>query len=429
MIQPLTVIGELQFIADAISDPENENVKAWCIVDLPSQAVASYALPARGKDDCSQVKTHLQDGRLVAYITNPYAWSRFGFDNKDTTGPLYRLLHRLPDGSRLCYLTGIADMPESQHRYEGIIQGKKWSIQACHPAVTTDTLRDVIELLRKRQEGVIHCHNELEAEAVMQAVQKDDYLHNMGVQRNGLDICLELDYGALTKLLLRERYKHAWDYTQTLKRLEIEYRTRLQEERKARKQMVQLAKQMAAPHEPQPLLKGCTTYWASDWDHFDSINNEVRTRVEAGMNVLQFRHLGDIVLKLMRNDIRRCWISPEGFAYASSSASRFGIYLLDFYTVFEDGSSLTTTTHVVDSRPEVGVYYKSIDWGEIPDMYAKHQWGIQRFLQHKQTKPLRHADSLMGLVIAYDAFLKRYGPVPKTEIVVEQIELDEPDDE
>jgi len=85
--------------------------------------------------------------------------------------------------------------------------------RSCFSGRDSTTLTDAIELARSQEQHEYTLRSPVEADAVMQAVRKDSYLHLMGVSRDGLTVrCQHDGMGFLARLILRERFLHAWDF-------------------------------------------------------------------------------------------------------------------------------------------------------------------------------------------------------------------------
>ena len=87
----------------------------------------------------------------------------------------------------------------------------------------------------------------------------------------------------------------------------------------------------------------------------------------------------------------------------------------EFWTRFESGDILTTNTSdffgMVESHPDTGLYYRTYYERPLSKLLKKHRAGIQRFDEHKDTRPVTHepdlsafADNLVHFVARHPMF-------------------------
>lgn len=172
------------------------------------------------------------------------------------------------------------------------------------------------------------------------------------------------------------------------------------------------ARKRAAPHEEAVLLDGAHgRYWRSDFKQLTDLEQETREKIDAAMAGLGFRHVGDLVAKKQRDIVLRTYAAEDRLAYGVLMGKRTMYLGYEFFTRFADGTTLTTTTNGAGpSHPEAGIYYKVCPGLEVADLYAKHQWGIERFRTHKGTEPVTLDGTLMGVARELDAaFARRAG--------------------
>lgn len=416
---PFEVLGELQCCAETAAIEETP--MAWLLADLPLTSTQPAELPVSSP----ALRIERDGGHITARVIDPWTLARWGAEEAEEKS-LFAFLRGLPPGTRLEYLTGSPDSQGCQQRFIGTLSDGGWALEASHPPLSTKDLSEVRELLRGRGQQRVECRDDAEADAFQEAVRRDGYLHNMDVRREGRSFTCQYDNGELARLLLRQRFGHIWDYAEVLAHVEQEYQERLKMEKQMRRAGAQAARNMAAPHDTEVLFQGGSIYWASDWSRLDQLNKDQKKAIEEGLAGLGYRHLGDFVCKRLRNDLRRCWLSPDGLAYAVAVATRFGLYTFEFFSQFADGSSLTTTTMGSDSNPDQGVFYKVVEWMQPAEMEAKHRWGLERFRQHRRTEPVPLPATLRGLVECFDVFLQR-NPPQQIGIDVETVSLQEPE--
>jgi hypothetical protein len=344
---------------------------------------------------------------------------------KDQLGkPLAKLLRHPPEGSTLECAFGRAEEPASCQRYCGTIHADTWRITATHPPLTPAVLREALQLAAHAEHTQHKALHEAEAAAVMQAVERDDYLYNMGVTQKGLTISCAYDAGHLAKLFFRQRFRDSWDVAAVEAHVEKAYQERIHRAKEMRRAMVEAAKRRAAPHEETVCYEGKKTrFWRADFAQLTELDQTQREQFDKAMREKAYRHLGDMVAKKFRDIVIRCYGSADGLVYALLMGKRAFYMGHECISLFADGSRLTTTTNAtVDSHPEIKVYYKLCPGMEPGPLEEKHRWGINRFRTHRHTEPVPLEMSLLGVAKAMDEAIAREEQRQEQEKQRQQVE-------
>jgi hypothetical protein len=320
------------------------------------------------------------------------------------------LLLHLPHGTILEAAFAAEGQRATYQRYRGRVEAETWRIDATQPPLSHEVLGRALELAAAETCTTHRARDAAEAEAVMLAVRKDGYLHNMGVVREGLTIGCEYDHGQLATLFFRHRFREHWDFGPAEQEAEKEYRDRLELQKRLRKAAVAAARQREAPHEQAVLLEGeHSRYWRSDFTQLTELEQETRERFDAELAALGFEHVGDLVAKKQRDVVLRVFASADRRSYGILMGKRTMYLGYEFFSRFADDSTLTTTTNpAVESHPEAGIYYKAVPGLEAAALHAKHLWGIDRFRERRATEPQRLEPTLVGVAREIDhAFARR----------------------
>jgi hypothetical protein len=211
-------------------------------------------------------------------------------------------------------------------------------------------------------------------------------------------------------LLLRLRHHDAWDFRPIETHKAQQYQELVDRGKQMRRATVEAARKRAAPHDDEPLLRGQQSiYWRSDFSQLTQLKQETRKRIDQAMSDLGLRHCGDLVAKKQRDIVLRAYVSTDRLSYGILMGKRTMYLGYEFFSRFADGSTLTTTTNgAVDSHPQLGIFFKICPGLEVPALFEKHRWGIDRFRTHKGTEPLSLEDTLLGVARELEvAFARR----------------------
>ena len=126
--------------------------------------------------------------------------------------------------------------------------------------------------------------------------------------------------------------------------------------------------------------------------------------LDSRMLELGFQHLGDItaVVLSMRayGGDERMW----GIAYSADAGLTY-----EFFTRFEDGSSITTTTSAADqAHPELGIHINVHEDLSVAELQAEHSRYLESHAEASGGAILVHAADLTSFAIAIDEFMDRH---------------------
>jgi hypothetical protein len=405
---PLKQLDRLAFLSEACSTRAEPTVALR--VDLPP-GTSPPPVAARGELDAQGQVAQTPSGFQVGLLNN--MWLSKRDLNRILGKPLADLLFHLPEGTVLEAAFAAEDQPATWQRYRGSVRHGTWEIDRSAPPLPAAVLLGALELAARRGRVAHRARDAAEAEAIMAAVRKDSYLHNMGVERRGATVRCQYDLGQLSILFFRHRYRDYWDFGLVEQEVEKEYQERREREREWRKAGAEAARRRAAPHAADVLLEGeHGRYWASDFTWLDQLEQETRERFDAAVAALGFQHAGDLVAKKQRDIVLRVWASPDRLAYGILMAKRTMYLGCEFFSRFADGSTLTTTTNAaVDSHPAVGIYYKVCPGLDVPALWEKHCWGVGRFQSRRHTGPAPLDPTLPGVARELDAAFARRAQV------------------
>ena len=321
--------------------------------------------------------------------------------------PLYHLLDCLPDGSALDLAFALEDKPALTQRYRGPVAGGEWQVAETYPPLTRDALAGGMELARYAA-GDPETHelrDEAEARALVELARRDPNLWDAKVQRDGRTVWCKSDVvGHLPKALFRLRYAGSWDVAAHDREAAGRLSHLLEQQQRIRRAGAVAARRRADPHDAEVVFRGrFGPYWRSDFALLTDLEQDTRAAFDAALAALGYRHLGDLVSKRQRDIVVRAFVSGDGACYGCLMAKRTMYLATEFFSRFEDGTSLTTSTSGQnDSVPGAGVYTKVAADPAPAAVHARHAWGVGCFRSRRGTEPVPLAASLAGVAQEYD---------------------------
>ncbi len=312
---------------------------------------------------------------------------------------LTQLLVHPPDGTVMEVNFAVENEVPTYQRFRGTVRGEMLWVEQSYPALTHNALAGAIEIAGYERKTKIKTRDEAEAQALEQAARRDNHLHDMQVKRKGLVVAVDFDSGNLAKLLLRLRYRDIWDFGPLEAHEAKQYEERIAMQKKLRRAGAEAARQRAAPHDADVLLKGRHSwYWRSDFQRFDKLDQEQRQTFDGTMTALGFTPVGDLVVKKVRDIMLHVFISNDRTIYGILMGKRAMYMGHEFVSRLSDGSGLTTTTNaMVESKPEQGIYYRSFPGLDPESLYKKHLQGLDRFRTRKAVSPVLLEPTLIGV--------------------------------
>jgi hypothetical protein len=406
---PLKQFGLLQFLVDAL------------VVDIRAGAVLTVVLPAEFDRGGLTQPTERGTGR-VDFTPDGF---RFGLPNhcwldrqelrRRLGKELARVLFHLPDGSALDVAFAEEGHPALTQRYRGPVREEQWNIVETYPALPCQVLTEALELAAMGEQPKYKARDPAEAEAIVALARRDLDLWDMKVERKGRMVRCEDDIiGHLPKVFFRHRYAGYWDVASYDREAIQQYKEFVAQQAAMRRASVEAARKRAAPHDEAILLHGQQSiYWRSDFTQLTQLEQETRAKIDQAMSDLGFRHSGDLVAKKQRDIVLRVYASADRLSYGILMGKRTMYLGYEFFSRFANGSTLTTTTNgAVDSHPQAGIYFKTCPGLEVPALFEKHRWGIDRFRTHQGTEPEPLDGTLLGVARELDAAFARRATVP-----------------
>ena len=347
-----------------------------------------------------------------------------------------RLIRRPIDGTHVEILLAEQQQPSTVLRFAGTVVAGEWQITHAFPPISASTLETALALARNQGAEEFLLESSAEAEAVMQSASRDSNLHDMDVTLDGLMIRCANDSRdiiprhILARHILSKRLQNVWNFRPAQVQRETDYvelRLASMERRRAAVRMRQMRR--APISRDNVVFRGeNSVYWQSDMSSWDKLEQVPREDFDHAMADLNFTLLGDFVCRRMRDDILRCYGSPDGLSYALIVGNCFRYSGYEFVSHFQNDAHLTTTTSwTANSRPEILVYVQHLPNATPAQLYQRHRWGISRFESQQQTLPVTLDQTLQGLVRLFDIMLGKHATVQRELQTVESVSLDDED--
>jgi len=319
---------------------------------------------------------------------------------------LVALLERLPADSVVeVVMASEGELTSGNHRYRGPIEAGRWRITEAYPQVDRERLAAALALTAEvRGEAPIVAQDEDELAAVLARASRHTMFDDDVLKHDGLTFVHEdwqREYAV--EMLFRRRFRDEWD-VESAERREQEFRDEFQE------MMEEMEESMKAPRTEEVVFEGSASRYLRG--NVAALPEWVQTQAaDSGkaMAALGMASLGDLVCEKMDNVVVRGYGAEDSVMYGAAYLSAQGVMQEEFYTAFDDGTSLTTSAVTFEeSDPGQGVYFQAPEEGDLPAALALHEKGIAE-RREKGVAPLPATARLEAMAQAIDAFLVRRG--------------------
>jgi hypothetical protein len=289
---------------------------------------------------------------------------------------------------------------QEPHLFAGTLRGGVWEISRAWPPADAEAIRGALELcVEMDAEAGFEARDVAEAEAIIAAAGQLPLFGARPPQRDGLRVFgPDYDTTSLASLFFRHRWGDVWDCSAVMAR-----------EQQMRGKVETLFEAQAAPHSDEIVLDGATgALYAADMKTFEELDDGALAAADAGMLALGYQPLGDVVAAVVSAGVLRGYGKADGNAWGAHMQTGEGVAYNEFYTRFEDGTSLTTTSNsYARSIPSDGIYMRNYEGLGVEGLHEKHLDGIRRFNEHKNTVPEAAEPTLRAFAAAVDEFLAR----------------------
>jgi hypothetical protein len=311
-------------------------------------------------------------------------------------------------------LATIGDMTFSKQRYCGVAGQGRVQIKATHPPMSRATLLAALDLSRAVDEDdALKARDTSQAAAVVEAAQRESVGdQDVKIDRQGNTIRVlyrgkpnRSHLCMLASYLFRHRFDAGpWDFRE----VDREQETYVA----AITQMNDVIETLFVPPKP-PTTTGQPLYNGQRSRFFPGLliallDTDAVAALDEEMAALGFAALGDLVCDLFPGTAMRGYASLQLDTYGVAMATREGRFGRDFYTVFDDGSSVTTSTIPNQTDlPHQKIFRSSHNVRDFRELYRQHTKAVETRCSQSLAAPRPVDNSLVGLAAAIDEFLAR----------------------
>jgi hypothetical protein len=331
----------------------------------------------------------------------------FSFDSPGLLARTPRLLttcaQRLPENTAFELAAWNSERTAGRQRYAGVISGDTCTVHAAHPPIARAVLEQALALgrtVRGREPMAARSQGELEAVLKAAEFQAAFYTCPPIAEETALR-CRGWQRDALALLLFRQRFRHVWN---------VEEGEGI--DRENHEEWLELSAlpngMITVPHSGAVVHEGLTgKFFETDTDAYATRIDKSCKAWDEQMRALGFEHLGDLVAAEIGHVAIRGYAAPDRTAYAALYVAENELPARDFYTVFNEGTSVTTTTlqHTL-SLPRSRILVRSSTAMTAASLFQEHHEAIERVEQHGP-EPVAIVPTLEGLAQAIDEFLVR----------------------
>ncbi len=249
------------------------------------------------------------------------------------------------------------------HLYRGKMRSGAWQVEACYPPASREDLEQACALFAFACRGEPLPVSDEEAEAVLAAVEKDIYLHEEEIEHRGGALVPDESPRFLATQVFRQRFRHVWDVEQgeaiELALYKDFYEDPLDDE----------------PPRGEVLQKGgWSTFYHSTMEGWQGLTAEDVAAMDGRMKEIGLEPLGDMVAEAAGAIVLRAYGSPGARLLATWMVGAFDTRVVDMFTTFEEGGSLTTTTNpVVFSDEPAGLFKQKLLGGTPAQLFKMHR--------------------------------------------------------
>lgn len=286
------------------------------------------------------------------------------------------------------------------HRYSGMVKDGLWHIDSAYPRIDAATLRRAFELIGQAADREPYTVGEQEAAEVLERAKKDFLLRESKITySNGILSVEDPDLHVFLGIkIFAVRFDDVWEMEDEDDEVEVWDQA-----------MNALTAAFAAPTTGEVVLEGQSgTFKVGDLGSF-KIAATLIPEIDGEMRSLGFVRFADLVHSRFGDVIMRAYIGTCGDRYGIIYLGMFGQMGVDFYSLFGDGTSLTTSTITKQAdEPEKGIYRtptEATQYAEINKLHSERLVTMRQ--EHGGTVPTLGAAKALAAMI--DEFIVRSG--------------------
>jgi len=173
--------------------------------------------------------------------------------------------------------------------------------------------------------------------------------------------------------------------------------------------MEKSVKTTTCPHEDTILLEGKEArFFNADIKIMPGFNLKALTEADLGMQELGLSILGDMVCSAAPNMIVRGYGMADGNTLGYHIQQIDGEPYSEFFSLFDNGASLTTTTQPGESYPDRKIFRQVYAGMDPNPLYERHNDGVTEFGGEHGARVRRIEPTLQWAAEMIDDFLVRF---------------------
>lgn len=287
--------------------------------------------------------------------------------------------------------------PAGNQIYSGEVHGGVWQISACHPAVSAEDLSAACALFAAAREPLPV--SDAEAAAVTEAASQDVFMEGVAVVHQDGAVSVEEAHRYLAALVFRQRFRHVWDVERAEADDLAEWKEYIDDD---------VFGDFAAdePERGEVLLNGSwSTFFRTEMVGWQGLSEDDVAAMDGKMKALGLEPLGDLVAEAAGPIVLRGYGAARATLHATWMVGAFNTRVIDLFTTFEEGGSLTTTTNPMAFPDEAAGVYKDSHPNLAPDaLQERHDRRLKELAAQGRT-PAEAEPDLLALARSIDEFM------------------------
>ncbi len=321
-------------------------------------------------------------------------------------------LATVPDGTHLeMVLADEKDNDEGRQRWASTVRAGQWELEATWPQVSPDVVADAVAFCRSLNEKTgAKARDDQEADAVLQRLKGDILFKPGSVLKKGLQLIpkdpLLLD--PLGAHVFEHRYGKAWPVIPILEEYELPGTEASKPASPAFKSEMEAF--LAEAKDAPIVFKGARSqYRAKDFVRLGPGLKPVFRDLDYEVDGYAWKPLGNLFCELYQGVLVRAYARKNGNAVLTVYCSANGVLRKELYSIFSDGSSLTTTTDpgLIKDEPDKKIYRHHVENASFMILRAAHDRTAFQHLRTRKVRVLLVPKKIAGVAKVLDEFLVR----------------------
>jgi hypothetical protein len=289
--------------------------------------------------------------------------------------------------------------PAGDQIYTGEVHRGVWQVSAAHPPVSAADLSAARDLFAAACDGAALPVSDEEAPEVMEAAARAIFMEDDEPEHRDGALWVEGSHRYLAALIFRQRFARVWDVEQAVA-------DELADWEEYHEIDDDLGLGDFAPEQGEVLLEGeWSTFYRAEMVGWQGLSADDVAAMDGRMAELGLEPLGDLVAEAAGPIVLRGYGAAGANLHATWMVGGFDTRVIDLFTTFEGGGSLTTTTNPMAFPDEAAGVYKDSHPGMAPaELKARHDARL-RELAAEGRVATETTPELLALARSIDEFM------------------------